>query len=194
MTTEPQSHDADHAAVRDLYHELIEGWNEGSGARFAAAFTEDGDLVAFDGTHLRGRSLIAEFQQELFDKWVKGTRLTGTIDHLRFLDANTAIMHATGGTIMRRKTKPARARESIQTLVAVRTSDGWRLAAFQNTRVRPMGSGFLAFLHWSIGDAVWGLLRLSTDSTVSTAQAHTNPADTNSPGRPPKPSCGGYKV
>jgi uncharacterized protein (TIGR02246 family) len=173
MTTEPESHDADHAAVRGLYHELIEGWNEGSGARFAAVFTDDGDLVAFDGTHLGGRSVIEAFQQELFDKWVKGTRLTGTIEQVRFLDADTAVMLATGGTIMRRKTKPARARDSIQTLVAVRTPDGWRLTAFQNTRVRPMGSGFLAFLHWSIGDAVWGLLRLSTVSTVSTAHAHT---------------------
>jgi uncharacterized protein (TIGR02246 family) len=171
--TEPRSHDADHAALRELYQELIEGWNEGSGARFAAPFTDDGDLVAFDGTHLRGRSVIEAFQQELFDKWVKGTRLTGTVDRIRFPNADTAIMHATGGTIMRRRTEPSRARNSIQTLVAVRTPGGWRLTAFQNTRVHPMGSGFLAFLHWTIGDALWGLGRLSTDSTASVPHTPT---------------------
>jgi len=71
-----------------------------------------------------------------------------------------------GGTIKRGRSTPARARDSVQTLTVVRTPDGWRIAAFQNTRIRPIGSGFLAFLHWSIGDALWSLLRLSTDPTA----------------------------
>jgi len=167
MVTETPSGDADEAAVRALYEELMGGWNEGSGARFAAAFTEDGDLIAFDGTYLRGRDVIERFQQELFDKWVKGTRLTGSVNDVRFVGPDTAVMHAIGGTIKRRKTKPARARDSIQTLVAVRTGGGWRLAAFQNTRVRPIGAGFRSFVHWSIGDALWSFLRLSTDPTAS---------------------------
>jgi SnoaL-like domain len=50
---------ADEAAVRDLYQQLMNGWNRGSGEAFAAAFTEDGDLVAFDGTHFEGREEIA---------------------------------------------------------------------------------------------------------------------------------------
>ena len=53
---------ADEEAVRDLlYRELMEGWNRGSGEDFAAVFTEDGDLVAFDGTHFEGRAQIAPF-------------------------------------------------------------------------------------------------------------------------------------
>src|SRR3712207_406820 len=65
---------ADEQAVCDLYGELMDGWNRGSGEAFAAVFTEDGDLVAFDGTHFEGRAQIAPFHQELFDKWLKGTR------------------------------------------------------------------------------------------------------------------------
>jgi hypothetical protein len=42
---------ADEAAVRALYQQLMDGWNQGSGDAFATVFTEDGDLVAFDGTH-----------------------------------------------------------------------------------------------------------------------------------------------
>lgn len=159
MASAPSAPREDDAAVRRLYDELTGAWNEASGARFAAAFTQDGDLVAFDGTHQRGRDVIEGVQQELFDTWVKGTRLTGSVRSVRFLGPDTALMHAVGGTIKRGKTKPARARDSIQTLVAVRTGDGWRLAAFQNTRVRPIGSGFRSFLHWSIGDALWSLFR-----------------------------------
>src|SRR5215218_2944038 len=46
---------ADEKAVRGLYSELMDGWNRGSGEDFAAVFAEDGDLVAFDGTHFEGR-------------------------------------------------------------------------------------------------------------------------------------------
>ena len=41
---------ADEVAVRALYQQLMDGWNQGSGDAFAAVFTEDGDLVGFDGT------------------------------------------------------------------------------------------------------------------------------------------------
>jgi len=76
---------ADEKAVRDLYRELMDGWNRGSGEDFAAVFTEDGDLVAFDGTHFEGREEIAPFHQELFDKWMKGTRLVGRVKDVRLL-------------------------------------------------------------------------------------------------------------
>lgn len=166
----------DEAACRAVYDELVAGWNEGNARRFAAAFAEDGELVAFDGTRLRGRATIEAFHQSLFDKWLKGTRLTGGVDTMRMLRPDVAVMHAIGGTIKRGKTKPARARDSIQTLTLTRTDEGWRIAAFQNTRVHPIGSGFLAFLHWSIGDALWALLRLSTDPTAHVETVASGPS------------------
>jgi uncharacterized protein (TIGR02246 family) len=150
-------------AVRALYHRLMDGWNQGSGTAFAAVFTNDGDLVAFDGTHLKGREQIASFQQQLFDKYLKGTRLVGEVRDVRFLDPETAVMHAVGNTIMRGKQKPSRQRASIQTLVAVRRDSEWRVAAFQNTRIRPMGRSAGTFLVWTLSDSLWKAFRLSTD-------------------------------
>jgi hypothetical protein len=47
-----------------------------------------------------------------------------------------------------------------------RVQDGrWRLAAFQNTRVRPMGRSAGTFLVWTLGDRLWRMLRLSTNTT-----------------------------
>src|SRR5690606_9104168 len=80
----------DEAACRALYDELVAGRNEGSGARFAAAFAEDGELVAFDGSRLQGRATIEAFHQELFDKWMKGTRLTGGVDEVKVLGPDVA--------------------------------------------------------------------------------------------------------
>src|SRR5215212_912395 len=155
---------ADEAAVRDLYEQLMDGWNQGSGAAFAAIFAEDGDLVAFDGTHFKGREEIAPFHQQLFDKWMKGTRLVGQVEDVRFLSPDVAVMHAVGGTVMRGKTEPSPERDSIQTLVAVRQSGEWSLAAFQNTRIRPIGNA-VTFLVWALTDWLWKALRLNKRRT-----------------------------
>ena len=158
------NHSADEAAVRALYQQLMDGWNQGSGDAFAAVFTEDGDLVAFDGTHFKGREEIAPFHQELFYKWMKGSRLAGHAKDVRFLNPDVALMHALGSTVMRGKSEPSPERDSIQTLVAVRQGEEWRLAAFQNTRIRPMRNA-AAFLVWTLSDLLWRVFRLNRRST-----------------------------
>ena len=151
---------ADEVAVRDLYRELMDSWNRGSGEDFAAVFAEDGDLVAFDGTHFEGRAQIAPFHQELFDKWMKGTRLVGRVKDVRFLSPNVALMHAVGSTIKRAKSVPSPERDSIQTLVATRQNGEWRFAAFQNTRLRVLRNG-IAFLVSTFSDLLWKIFRLN---------------------------------
>jgi uncharacterized protein (TIGR02246 family) len=160
-TMQPVSftHPANETTVRALYERLMDGWNKGSGQAFASVFTEDGDLVAFDGTHFHGRAEIVPFHQELFDKWLKGTRLVGQVKDVRFLSPEIALIHAVGSTVMRGKSRPDRTRDSIQTLVAVREAGEWRLAAFQNTRLRPMGRSMRGFLAMTLSDWVWKVLR-----------------------------------
>jgi len=161
---ETATNPTDEAAVRALYQELMDAWNKGSGDAFAAVFTEDGDLVAFDGTHFKGREEIAPFHQELFDKWMKGSRLVGQVKDVRFLNPDVALMHAVGSTVMRGKSEPSPERDSIQTLGAVRQDGEWRLAAFQNTRVRPVHNA-AAFLVWTLSDLLWKVFRLNKRTT-----------------------------
>jgi uncharacterized protein (TIGR02246 family) len=152
---------ADEAAVRALYQQLMDGWNQGSGDAFAAVFTEDGDLVGFDGTHFMGRQEIAPFHQQLFDKWLKGSRLVGEVKDVRLLHPDVALMHAVGGTVLRGKSEPSPERDSIQTLVATRQEgDEWRLAAFQNTRLHPINNSAITFLIWTLSDLLWKVFRL----------------------------------
>jgi uncharacterized protein (TIGR02246 family) len=150
---------ADEAAVRDVYRQTMDAWNQGSGAAFAAVFTEDGDLVAFDGTHFHGRQEIAPFHQQLFDRWLKGSRLVGRVTDVRFLGPDVAVMHALGGTVLRGKSAPSPERDSIQTLVVTRQAGEWRIAAFQNTRRRPIARSAAAFLVWTLSDWLWKVFR-----------------------------------
>ncbi len=165
MQDETTTNSSDEAAVRGLYRRLMDGWNRGSGDAFAAAFAEDGDLVAFDGTRLRGRQEIAPFHQELFDRWLKGTRLTGRIESVRFLSPDVALIHAVGSTVMRGKSEPSPERDSIQTLVATKREGEWRIAAFHNTRLRPMNGGMAAFLIWTLSDSLWRVFRPTKKTT-----------------------------
>ena len=166
--TSTANHSADETAVRALYQQLMDGWNQGSGDAFASVFTEDGDLVGFDGTHFKGRQEIAPFHQRLFDKWLKGSRLVGEVKDVRFLSPGVALMHALGGTVLRGKSEPSPERDSIQTLVATRQEGGeWRLAAFQNTRVRPMGRNASSFLIWALSDTLWKVLGPKQEAATS---------------------------
>ena len=146
---------ADERAVRELFEKLLEDWARGDGEAYGSRFTEDADYVAFDGTRTKGREKISSSHQRLFDKFMKGTRLTGRIEGLEFPVPGVALVHATGGTLMRGKSDPSPERDSIQTLVAVKGEEGWRFAAFHNTRVRPIGHGVRAFFIWAITDRLW---------------------------------------
>lgn len=147
---------ADEAAIRDLFDALLDDWERGDGEAYGCRFTGDADYVAFDGSHTKGSTDIAASHQQLFDKFLKGTRLVGRIASVKFLGSDVALVHATGGTVMRGKTKPSPERDSIQTLVAVKREGEWRFAAFHNSRVRPI-SGGVSFLIWALTDLLWRL-------------------------------------
>jgi uncharacterized protein (TIGR02246 family) len=159
---------AEEAAVRDVYRQFMRAWNRGSGVELAAVFTTDGDLVGFDGTRLEGRQEIAGFHQRLFDKWLKGSRLVGQVTDVRFLGPDVAVLHAVGGTVLHGKRTPAPERDSVQTLVLTRQAGGdWRVAAFQNTRLRVMGAGPGPFLLWTLSDWLWKVFRLNKPRAYS---------------------------
>jgi uncharacterized protein (TIGR02246 family) len=145
----------DEAQIRALFDDLLADWGRGDGQAYGSRFTEDAAYVAFDGTYTRGREEISASHQELFDRFLQGTQLTGHVLSVESLNPDVALIHATGGTIMRGKSRPSPERDSIQTLVAVREGTRWRFAAFHNSRVRPIGRSAATFLIWALTDKLW---------------------------------------
>ncbi len=145
----------DEAAIHALYQRAMDGWNQGSGAAFAAAWAEDGQLIGFDGTHFKSRAEIAQFHEPLLQTYLQGTRLVGEVTDVEFPAPDVAVLHARGGTIMRGATRPTPERDSVQTLVAVRRDGAWELLAFQNTRLRPIGRDTAGTLLWLVSDWLW---------------------------------------
>jgi uncharacterized protein (TIGR02246 family) len=132
---------ADERAIRAVHGQVLDAWGAGNGKAFAASFSDDALFIGFDGSVMRGREQIASTHQDVFDRWMKGTRLVEEQTEVRFVDPDVAIVHTLGGTVMPGKSEPTPERDSIQTLVAVRDAGGWSFVSFQNTRIRPIGAG-----------------------------------------------------
>jgi uncharacterized protein (TIGR02246 family) len=121
---------ADERAIRALHGQALDAWGAGNGKAFAAPFSDDALFIGFDGSVMRGREQIAATHQDVFDRWMKGTRLVEEQTEVRFVDPDVAVVHTLGGTVMRGKSEPTPERDSIQTLVAVRDAGGWSFVSF----------------------------------------------------------------
>lgn len=44
--------------VRELYHQLLDAWNQRDARSFAALYEEDGNQIGFDGSQVNGQSDI----------------------------------------------------------------------------------------------------------------------------------------
>jgi uncharacterized protein (TIGR02246 family) len=135
MTRRDQATDVE---LVDLFGRMCSAWTAGDADGYGACFTEDSDYVSYDGTDTRGRRDMVANHDRLFRGVLSGSALVGEVESVRHLRDDVAVLHATGSVQMPwRATLPKR-RLSRQTIVAVRTEDGWRVAALHNGRVRPV--------------------------------------------------------
>jgi len=125
------------ATLRAQLTALGEAWGRGDANAYAALFTPDADYVVFDGTRLRGRDQIAHAHRQLFERWLKGSRLVWGDFDVDFPAPGVAIIHSQGAILKRSQTTPSRSRWSVQTIVAILREGVWSFQAFHNTRYRP---------------------------------------------------------
>ena len=118
------------AGIEQALDRVRAAWDAGDAAAYAECFTTDATYVIFVGLVHHGRDEIREGHVPVFERWQRGTRMSMRILDVRMVDSNTAVVLTEGG-IGRRH--PIR-HDKVQTFVMVRESDGWRCAAFQNTK------------------------------------------------------------
>ncbi len=149
---------ADEAAVRHLFQQLMDAWAAGDAHAYASLFTADSDYIAFDGVNQKGRAAIEAGHKPLFDHFLKGSKLTGGLVSLTQLAPNVIIAHAEGSILDAGRRSPDPERLSNQTLIAVKEEGHWRFRAFHNTRVRPINGGVRNLVAWLLADRLWRLL------------------------------------
>lgn len=127
-----KSPSSDESKVVALYRQLLDGWNRRSADAFAATFTPDGVSIGFDGSQMSGQAEIAAELQQIFANHLTAPYVSKIRD-VRFLAPEVAVLRAVAGMVPPGQTDINPAVNSIQTLVAVKLNDAWRIALFQNT-------------------------------------------------------------
>jgi uncharacterized protein (TIGR02246 family) len=120
------------AEVRSLYRALLDAWNGRSADAMATLFMEDASLTGFDGTSMEGREEIGAHLRQIFADH-QPPAFVGLIRGVRFLPAETAILRAAAGLVPPGQSDLNPAGNMIQTVVAVKQGDMWRIALFQTT-------------------------------------------------------------
>lgn len=118
--------------IRKLYEQLINFWNIRSGDKFAGLFTNDADLIGFDGSQSKGATEINTHLNMVFEKH-KTLPFVYIIKDVRLIGENAALLNAVAGMIPEGETDVNPALNTIQTMMAVKQDGIWKIALFQNT-------------------------------------------------------------
>ncbi len=119
-------------AVRALYRQLLDGWNQRDAEAYAAPFAEDAEVIGFDGSEMTGRAEITSTLRQIFADHVTAAYVC-KVRSVRLLGPETAILRAIVGMVPPGQSDLNSAVNAHQTLVAVKRDGTWRIALFQNT-------------------------------------------------------------
>jgi uncharacterized protein (TIGR02246 family) len=130
--------DTDDRQIRQLFDQFMQTWTAGDARAFGACFTEDSDYVSYDGTRAVGRAQHQDNHDRLFRGVLAGSALTGELESIRHIAPDVAIIHGTASVLMPWRSRLPERRRSRQSIIVVRTEQGWRITAIHNGRVRPI--------------------------------------------------------
>ena len=126
---------ADETAIRAQVEQMMKGWNAKNGVEFAKPFAEDADYVVINGRQIKGRTAIAKAHQGIFDTIYKNSTISYTVETIRFLRSDVAVVHV-AGSLKVTEGDSNRTTNARITLVVTKTDGKWEIAAFQNTEVQ----------------------------------------------------------
>ena len=127
---DPESDDG--ARIRLLYQTLLEAWNDKDAHEMAELFSENGNVIGFDGSQMDGRKQIESVLGQIFADHPTPVYVAA-VRGVRFLAPGVAILRAVAGMVPRGHSDINPALNVVQSLIATKEQDRWRLALFQNT-------------------------------------------------------------
>lgn len=119
-------------AVRMLYQQVLDGWNQHSAEAFAAPFASDGEVIGFDGSQMIGRVEIASTLGQIFAGHVTAPYVS-KVKRVRLVSSEVAILRAIVGMVPPGQTDLNPAVNAHQTLVAAKRDGIWQIELFQTT-------------------------------------------------------------
>jgi uncharacterized protein (TIGR02246 family) len=119
------------AAARDLYARLLDAWNAHDADAFAALFAADGVSIGFDGSQATGDE-IREHLAAVFGDHETAAYIA-KVGEVREVGADAVLLRAIVGMVPPGDDAVNPGANALQSLVAARAGEEWRIALFQNT-------------------------------------------------------------
>jgi uncharacterized protein (TIGR02246 family) len=129
--------------IRDLYRQVIDGWNAGDAAAMAGPMAPDALMIGFDGSQLQGRDEIEAELGRIFADHETASYVT-KLRAVTTLGPDAALLWAVAGMPSPGTSEIMPDRNAVQTLVARRDSNGWSVALFQTTPAQLHGRNDLS--------------------------------------------------
>jgi uncharacterized protein (TIGR02246 family) len=129
---------SDDAKLTALFQRMCQAWTDGDARAYGDCFTDDVDYVSFDGTRAEGRAPMVEAHDKLFRGVLYGTSLVGEVESICYLSDDVALLYGAASVLVAWRSQLPKRRITRNSIVAVRTPDGWRFRAIHNGRVRPV--------------------------------------------------------
>jgi uncharacterized protein (TIGR02246 family) len=118
--------------IEELYRQLIACWNERDAVGFGRLFQNDGSMVGFDGSCVEGSAAITEHLAGIFGDHETASYVS-IVRETRGLAEDVALLRAVAGMSPPGGSDLVPGANAVQSLIAVRTGDGWRIAHYHNT-------------------------------------------------------------
>jgi uncharacterized protein (TIGR02246 family) len=122
----------DEVEVRELYRQILDGWNKRNAEAFAVPFAVDGESIGFDGSQLVGRTEIVSTLRQIFADHPTAPYVS-KVKSVTLLTPEVAVLRAIAGMVPPGQSELNPAVNTLQTLIAVKSDGQWRIVLFQNT-------------------------------------------------------------
>jgi uncharacterized protein (TIGR02246 family) len=118
--------------IRALHRALLEAWNRRGASAMAALCSDDCVMIGFDGSAMNGRHEIEATLRKIFGDHPTAAYVS-VVREVSWLAEGVALLVAVAGMVPPGKHRIMPERNAVQSMVAVRRDDRWRVALFHNT-------------------------------------------------------------
>jgi uncharacterized protein (TIGR02246 family) len=84
--------DDETSAIREVLDRYAAAWNRDDAQTMAAVFAPEGDIVSPYGQVVKGREAVSALLMREHSGWAKGTRYSDTVDSLRMIKPEVALV------------------------------------------------------------------------------------------------------
>jgi uncharacterized protein (TIGR02246 family) len=118
--------------LKALYQSLLDNWNNNDATSFAKLFSEDGDVIGFDGSQMKGPNEIESELTKVFSNH-KVSSYISIIREVRPLSSSIYLLRAVVGMVPPGQNEINPKVNAIQSMIACIQTGEFKIVLFQNT-------------------------------------------------------------